>query len=246
MREDLCIVYGKMVLYSTITLVYIKKSKIIRREEKLRSLGLVLLFSWIFHQQKKKHKAQKKWVVQVNPNTAFCPPPFLLPPLSQLPTLSLPSSIHLAIPLITFFFFFTNEVSVSLSFPLSNLPFSRPISMPIPPSSPQNPHISTIHGGKRPSENYDSPPKFKPWNRATIYGANHMFSSPCLLAEPLPRPLSCDTPQTIHGKTQGPSNRHDRHDRPSHLGSLFSDPNALSFTDVLHDTHGNSTGPFPV
>jgi hypothetical protein len=59
MREDLCIVYGKMVLYSTITLVYIKKSKIIRREEKLRSLGLVLLFSWIFHQQKKNTKPKR-------------------------------------------------------------------------------------------------------------------------------------------------------------------------------------------
>jgi hypothetical protein len=74
-------------------LLYIyKKSKIIRREEKLRSLGLVLLFSWIFHQQKKT-QSPKEVGCSGKSQHRLLPPSF--PPTSSLSTpYSLTSIFH--------------------------------------------------------------------------------------------------------------------------------------------------------
>lgn len=129
------------------------------------------------------------------------PPSF--PPTSSLSTpYSFTSIFHPSrYSLITFFSSFINQVSVFLLFSELNLPSPRPISMHIPPRHQRKTHTYQHSWWKETIWNLQSPtPKFKPWNRATICGWKQMFSSPCLLVKPLPRPLSCDTPQRHTGR----------------------------------------------
>lgn len=147
------------------------------------------------------------------------PPSF--PPTSSLSTpYSFTSIFHPSrYSLITFFSSFINQVSVLLLFSELNLPSPRPISMPIPPLviNAKPTHIN-IHGGKRPSENYNPLPQ----------NSNHGIAPQFAVETKCSRLLVCSLnrcrdrfpaiPPNDIREDQGPCNRHDRHDRPNLWG----------------------------
>ncbi|KOS42535.1 hypothetical protein ACN38_g6567 [Penicillium nordicum] len=115
MREDLCIVVSESQVSHSFFLIFHKKNT----KPEVGCSG-----------KSQQHR--------------LLPPSF--PPTSSLSTpYSFTSIFHPSrYSLITFFSSFINQVSVFLLFSELNLPSPRPISMPIPPSSTQNPHISTF------------------------------------------------------------------------------------------------------